>query len=684
MSFLGSLFGLRGKDNSAEAPALPFAPVPTEAPLPQAPITPDTPGSYHTERSHVAASQQSSTSATTPTSLPDQSRTKSSLSNDDIAVATSKKDNNVCRNTDSTAPTPASTSISNAVAVSGSDTSWNSEAEVNLGTSVNTDAKSGGTTATTSQSALATPNGSNVASIVPTEAPPLSTPMSTSAHSNTTKVASIPTPRRKDNNSERNSTMSVNANTNTSKGGANIKPTKGKKEKKEKLGGTSSGVTLTQAKPANGSSTRGQSHSNNSYTKSGSHTHTSDSSAGRYSIPPSAAVQPMQHHIYETAGRRTRILMVTHVHGRLSYLNNLIQATKPTAVINAGNFGFFDDDSYIRMRASDIESRLQSSMVYPLTPAETSRALSMTNTTQLRAFLRQRRVFSELPAFLNNEMSFRVPVYTVWGVDEDIRVIEKFRSKEYQVGNLHLLDETQAFNIRHTDIQLIGLGGNLVYHWLFDNGQGQERVSGDVGKLWVTLLQLASLIKMADKMYDPVAIRVLVTHVSAGREPVIAQLAHRVKADYSVSGHFHSRYCVSLNAWAVSDYETFVKRLEQSKSDIMTCWKGIEAHAEQQCQPEELEQIRFALTLMDEMPTVDDFRSLWHVSLPDIDSGHAFLGLGAGDKYTLETYSEGRDHARLKHVNNTEGKRKERTKNKPARSSKGGRRESEIDHRTVQ
>ncbi|KNC82716.1 hypothetical protein SARC_05003 [Sphaeroforma arctica JP610] len=385
-------------------------------------------------------------------------------------------------------------------------------------------------------------------------------------------------------------------------------------------------------------------------------------------MPPSAAMQPMQHYIYENTGKRTRILMVAHVHGRLNYLNNLIQTTKATAVINAGNFGFYDDESYNRMRVGDLESRLQSSMANSLSSAECARALSMQNSNQLRVYLRQRNFLSELPSYINGDLTFRVPVYTVWGVDEDIRVIEKIRSKEYRIRNLFILDESRVFTVPQSDIQLVGLGGNLVYHWLFDNGQGQEKVSGDVGKIWVTLLQLASLVDMADKSRDPTMLRVLVTHVGAGREPLIALLAHRIKADYSVSGHFHSRYCVSMNTWAVNEYEVFLKRLQQTKQEVLACWKSIEAHAEQCCQPQELVNIRSALELIEEVPSEEEYLSLWRVSLPDMDSGHAFLGVGMGDKYTLDTYTEGRDHAaRIKYSHNNESKRKDQAKSRTAR-----------------
>lgn len=33
-------------------------------------------------------------------------------------------------------------------------------------------------------------------------------------------------------------------------------------------------------------------------------------------------------------------------------------------------------------------------------------------------------------------------------------------------------------------------GGNVVYHWLFDNGAGEMSIAGDGGKMWATLQQV--------------------------------------------------------------------------------------------------------------------------------------------------------------------------------------------------
>lgn len=83
-------------------------------------------------------------------------------------------------------------------------------------------------------------------------------------------------------------------------------------------------------------------------------------------------------------------------------------------------------------------------------------------------------LLSEFPKFLSREKQLDVPVYTVWGACEDVAIIEKFRSKEYQVDNLFLLDEasTHLLDIGGVSLRLFGLGGPVVQHKLFDNGEG--------------------------------------------------------------------------------------------------------------------------------------------------------------------------------------------------------------------
>lgn len=83
-------------------------------------------------------------------------------------------------------------------------------------------------------------------------------------------------------------------------------------------------------------------------------------------------------------------------------------------------------------------------------------------------------LLSEFPQFLSGEKQLDVPVYTVWGACEDVAIIEKFRTKEYQINNLFMLDEgsSHLLDIGGVSLRLFGLGGAVVQHKLFDNGEG--------------------------------------------------------------------------------------------------------------------------------------------------------------------------------------------------------------------
>jgi hypothetical protein len=136
-------------------------------------------------------------------------------------------------------------------------------------------------------------------------------------------------------------------------------------------------------------------------------------------------------------------------------------------------------------------------------------------------------ILSELPLFLSKTASFEIPVYTTWGACEDVRVLEKFRSGEYQVENLHIVDEHESrlLDIGGLKLRLLGLGGAVVMHKLFDNGEGRTTIAGGQGTMWTTVLQMGELIETALSTFDRSETRIFVSHMSPGREGLLAQLA---------------------------------------------------------------------------------------------------------------------------------------------------------------
>ena len=75
---------------------------------------------------------------------------------------------------------------------------------------------------------------------------------------------------------------------------------------------------------------------------------------------------------------------------------------------------------------------------------------------------------SQFPHLLSGAITFPVPVFTVWGLIEDVRVAEKFRTGEYEVRNLSVIDEatSRLLEVGGLKLRLFGLGGAVAMHKL--------------------------------------------------------------------------------------------------------------------------------------------------------------------------------------------------------------------------
>lgn len=111
-------------------------------------------------------------------------------------------------------------------------------------------------------------------------------------------------------------------------------------------------------------------------------------------------------------------------------------------------------------------------------------------------------LLSEFPLLLNGQLKLNVPVFSVWGSCEDIAIVERFRAGEYKVPNLQILDEatTRAIEVGGIKLRLLGLGGAVVMHKLFDNGEGLATIAGGQGTMWTTMLQIGELVDTAQKV----------------------------------------------------------------------------------------------------------------------------------------------------------------------------------------
>ena len=136
-----------------------------------------------------------------------------------------------------------------------------------------------------------------------------------------------------------------------------------------------------------------------------------------------------------------------------------------------------------------------------------------TTLRQMLADHQREAVLSEFPQLLSGQLSLQVPVFTVYGACEDVDVVERVRSGEYKVPNLHLIDEatSHAIDVGALRVRLLGLGGAVVPHKLFDHGAATGSMAGGQGTMWTTMLQIGELVETAQHVYDPADVRILVS-----------------------------------------------------------------------------------------------------------------------------------------------------------------------------
>src|ERR1700712_3571399 len=274
-------------------------------------------------------------------------------------------------------------------------------------------------------------------------------------------------------------------------------------------------------------------------------------------------------------------------------------------------------------------------------------------------FSREQLPLSELPYFLNKTYSLDVPVYTVWGACEDVQVLEKLRSGEYKVDNLHIIDEAHSrlLDVGGVKLRLLGLGGAVVMHKLFDNGEGRTTIAGGQGTMWTTLLQMGELIDTANRVYDPTETRIFVTHASPAREGLLNQLSVTLKADFSVSAGLHFRYGSSYNEFSVNPtLDHYRGKLAASKASFDDVWETVKSEVEPAIAQNDAQQnlLRNALGIVEKMPStahggnpfggpvgganaagvgqVDEsaFKNMWNFNLADAAFGWLVLEVQDG------------------------------------------------------
>lgn len=323
---------------------------------------------------------------------------------------------------------------------------------------------------------------------------------------------------------------------------------------------------------------------------------------------------------------------------------------------------YFRFDSYFWERGIDYPHRTLKHVAQysPLLSENTKRAIQSSqpqNSNFKQRFAPHELALSELSLFIEKKYTLDIPVYTVWGACEDVRVLEKFRSGEYKVDKLHIIDEANSrlLEVGGVKLRLLGLGGAVVMHKLFDNGEGRTTIAGGQGTMWTTLLQMGELVDTANRVYDPTETRVFVTHASPAREGLLNQLSVSLKADFSISAGLHFRYGSSYNEFSVNPtLDHYRGKLAASKASFNDVWDTVKSEVEPAVQQNDHQQslLDNALEIVSKMPTVANggnpfggpvagqgaggvvdesaFKNMWNFNLADAAFGYLVLEIEAG------------------------------------------------------
>jgi predicted phosphodiesterase len=309
-----------------------------------------------------------------------------------------------------------------------------------------------------------------------------------------------------------------------------------------------------------------------------------------------------------------RILLLSDTHGHLDLVDALAARERADAVIHAGDFGFYDDGSVDRLEARELFLRVVHSN---LPPAEKSRAKKLSG-QKLRDYIRAELPLSDLGRWLRDGRGFKVPTFAVWGNHEDRAVVEDLLTGRARVANLNLISEQGPSQVDR--LRIFGLGGNLIASRLGDTA---EPLAGEGGKIWATRAQIARLLESAAPRV-PGEIRVFVSHVSPGREPILELVASHLGAHVTVSGHMGSPWPVVWSEFGLNDTASANDRLRQAHAALGLPIPPAPAAVEERGAP---------------LPPW--YRGVFHVNLPDAPDGYAVLTLTDDGRLGIETRSEG-------------------------------------------
>lgn len=328
-----------------------------------------------------------------------------------------------------------------------------------------------------------------------------------------------------------------------------------------------------------------------------------------------------------------KLLLLTDTHGDLDQVNDLARKTGAEAILHAGDFGFYDEESVHRLTERELTLKVVHS---PLSEARKEAFLLLPSLEKVE-FVRQYCPLSELPDYLNGQKRFEVPVYAVWGNHEDHDVVQKFCQGKYAMRNLFLLSAKQSFHLDR--FHIFGLGGNVVVNPKFF----QPPLSGAGGKIWSTFPQYIEFLEMVEINSRAGEIRLFLSHISPGKEPFVSWVGAQTNVDFLISGHMGPPFCMLWNEFAINEPHQSNARMTSRLNEIISIGKSLRGRAVEQFQ-QDLERLQKKLKRMENRnrgkKVPDWYRKMFYINLPDASAGYAILTETNG-KLAVETHSQG-------------------------------------------
>lgn len=317
-----------------------------------------------------------------------------------------------------------------------------------------------------------------------------------------------------------------------------------------------------------------------------------------------------------------KILLISDTHGNLDIINEKVMETNADMVIHAGDFGFYDNQSIHRISPRELRLLISHSPIWRQYNVDKQ----STRETCIE-IIKKHKLLGDFPDYISGEKQFKVPVYAVWGNHEDVQVLKQL-STTMLIDNLYLLDEHHFYQFREQDkleFSLYGLGGNfLVSRKLFD-----KPIAGHGGKVWSTLHQFGVLYKRVKNKAKP---SIFVSHVSPGKEPLLARLITHFMPNFWISGHMGAPFACSWNQFTIREMNESLDWLEADVDFIEDEYKQGNLTEEAVLTYELIKQ---------SIPREDSwFKRIWNINLPDVKDGHAIL-IVKDNQFSLETYSHG-------------------------------------------